>query len=479
MSLTQLLLLAAVALAARWLAGGRYRRAAILVVSVLALYWLQPAVAIRQLDFWLPTATIALTVLTWALTRPQPGLPLERETLLWGGAIAGLALSVSLLRYVEPLCCLTPSRPPDVGWVALGLLGFATPAAFSARFGAGRWRVLLLTVVLLIGLLVVLKLAPLTQAASGALRGLSGQSTALAAAADLQWLGLSYIAFRLIHTLRDRAAGRLPALSLHEYAAYVLFFPAITAGPIDRAERFVKDFRAELRADSDDLTEGGRRLLLGLFKKFVVADSLGLFALNAVNAAQTESAVWLWVLVYAYAFRIYFDFSGYTDVALGLGRWLGVRLPENFDRPYLKPNLTAFWNSWHMTLAQWFRAYYFNPLTRFLRESNLPPVLVIFLCQATTMTLIGVWHALTWNFALWGLWHGLGLFAHNRWLAWSRGRFPLLERNATARRAWEVAGALLTFHFVTLGWVWFALPDFSLSMRTLLTLLGISAASSF
>jgi D-alanyl-lipoteichoic acid acyltransferase DltB (MBOAT superfamily) len=185
------------------------------------------------------------------------------------------------------------------------------------------------------------------------------------------------------------------------------------------------------------------------------------------------------VLVYAYAFRIYFDFSGYTDVALGLGRWLGVRLPENFDRPYLKPNLTAFWNSWHMTLAQWFRAYYFNPLTRFLRESNLPPVLVIFLCQATTMTLIGVWHALTWNFALWGLWHGLGLFAHNRWLAWSRGRFPLLERNATARRAWEVAGALLTFHFVTLGWVWFALPDFSLSMRTLLTLLGISAASSF
>ncbi len=473
MSLTQLLLLAGVALAARGLAGGRYRRAAILVVSLLALYWLQPAVPIRQLDFWLPTATVALTVLAWALTRPQPGLPLEHGARAWGGLIASVVLGIGLLRYVEPLCCLTPSRPPEVGWVALGLLGMALVVVLSARYVAGRWQILLFSVLALIGLLVVLKLEPAAQAASAVLRGLVGQSPALAAATDVHWLGFSYVAFRLIHTLRDRAAGRLPALSLQEYVAYVLFFPAIVAGPIDRAERFGKDFRAALRADANDLTEGGRRLLLGLFKKFVVADSLGLFALDAVNAAQTESTLWLWVLVYAYAFRLYLDFSGYTDVALGLGRWLGVRLPENFDRPYLKPNLTAFWNSWHITLAQWFRAYYFNPLTRALREHALSPLLVIFVSQVTTMLLIGVWHALTWNFALWGLWHGFGLFAHNRWLAWSRGRFPLLEQNASARRAWEIAGGLFTFHFVTLGWVWFALPNPDLAVRTLAKLLGL------
>jgi D-alanyl-lipoteichoic acid acyltransferase DltB (MBOAT superfamily) len=472
MSLTQLLILAGVALIARGLAGGRYRRAAVLLVSVLALYWLQPAVPIRQLDFWLPTATIGLTALTWALTRPGPGLPLERETLAWVGAISGLVLAVSALRYIEPICCLTPSRPPDVGWVALGLIGIVLLAALGARFGVGQWHVLLFAVFGLISLLIVLKLEPLGQLASAALRGWAGQSPALAAAADLQWLGISYVAFRLMHTLRDRAAGRLPALSLHEYASYVLFFPAITAGPIDRAERFIKDFRAELRADANDLTEGGRRLLLGLFKKFVVADSLGLFALNAFNAAQAESALWLWVLLYAYAFRIYLDFAGYTDVAIGLGRWLGVRLPENFDRPYLKPNLTAFWNSWHITLAQWFRAYYFNPLTRALRERAVSPALIILLAQATTMVLIGLWHALTWNFALWGLWHGLGLFVHNRWLAWSRGRFPLLEQNGTARRAWEVAGVLLTFHFVTLGWVWFALPELGLSLTVFSRLFG-------
>ncbi|MDW8327302.1 MAG: MBOAT family O-acyltransferase [Anaerolineales bacterium] len=472
MSLTQLLILAGVALLARGLAGGRYRRAAIPIVSILALYWLQPAVPIRQLDFWLPTVTIGLTTFTWALTRPAPGLPLERETLMWGGAVAGLVLAVSALRYVEPVCCLTPSRPPEAWWAALVLAGIALLAALGARFVAGRWRVLLFAVFGLIGLLIVLKLEPLGQAASAALRSLTGQSPALATAADLQWLGISYVAFRLMHTLRDRAAGRLPALSLHEYAAYVLFFPAITAGPIDRAERFVKDLRSELRADANDLTEGGRRLLLGLFKKFVVADSLSLFALNAFNAAQAESAVWLWVLVYAYAFRIYFDFAGYTDVAIGLGRWLGVRLPENFDRPYLKPNLTAFWNSWHITLAQWFRAYYFNPLTRALRERGVSPVLIIFFGQTTTMVLIGLWHGFTWNFVLWGLWHGLGLFVHNRWLDWSRGRFPLLERNAAARRAWEVAGVLLTFHFVTLGWVWFALPELSLSLAVFSRLFG-------
>jgi len=98
--------------------------------------------------------------------------------------------------------------------------------------------------------------------------------------------------------------------------------------------------------------------VIGLFKKFALADSLALIALNAVNAGQVKSSGWMWLILYAYAFQIYFDFSGYTDIAIGMGRWLGIRLPENFAHPYLKPNLTLFWNSWHITLAQWFRAYF-------------------------------------------------------------------------------------------------------------------------
>ena len=183
----------------------------------------------------------------------------------------------------------------------------------------------------------------------------------------------------------------------------------------------------------------------------------------------------MWISLYAYSLRIYFDFSGYTDVALGLGRILGINLPENFSAPYLKTNLTEFWNSWHITLAQWFRAYFFNPITRFLRKNPgvLPVWLIILIGQISTMLLIGLWHGITWNFTLWGLWHGIGLFIHNRWSGWLRNRGVILQNNQSSSRSLKFLGWLLTFHYVTLGWVWFALPEVHLSLDTFKLLLGI------
>ncbi len=214
------------------------------------------------------------------------------------------------------------------------------------------------------------------------------------------------------------------------------------------------------------LMDGGQRILLGLFKKFVLADSLAIIALTPQNAVETASGVWAWVLLYAYTLRIYFDFAGYTDIALGMGRWLGLRLPENFTAPYFKTNLTAFWNSWHITLAQWFRSYFFNPLTRALRTNptKLPIWLVILIGQAGTMLLIGLWHGVTWNFAAWGLWHAAGLFVHNRWSDWMRPGIGSLGQRPALRRLAGLGGWFLTFHYVTLGWVWFALPDIRLSV---------------
>ena len=198
--------------------------------------------------------------------------------------------------------------------------------------------------------------------------------------------------------------GRLPEFSLREFMTYSVFFPAIASGPIDRVERFLTDLRSKAALSAHSLLAGGERIVLGIFKKFVIADTLAILALNAANASQIHSALWMWICLYAYAFRIYFDFSGYIDIALGLGRWMGFALPENFNRPYLQPNLTAFWNSWHITLAQWFRSYFFNPLTRALRSSRKLPVgAVILIGQLATMVLIGLWHGVTWNFALWGL----------------------------------------------------------------------------
>jgi D-alanyl-lipoteichoic acid acyltransferase DltB (MBOAT superfamily) len=209
--------------------------------------------------------------------------------------------------------------------------------------------------------------------------------------------------------------------------------------------------------------------------KFVLADLLALISLDGARAAQTHQTGWLWLLVYAYAFRLFFDFAGYTHIAIGIGQLAGITLPENFDRPYLKGSLTAFWNSWHITLAMWFRAYFFNPVSRALRTRSVPVQLIIASTQLTTMLLIGLWHGVTWNFAIWGLWHGIGLFVNNRWQNATRVRMRQWNENPRLKSALSAAGVLVTFHYVALGWVWFALPSLSLSVKTFLGLLGLSA----
>jgi D-alanyl-lipoteichoic acid acyltransferase DltB (MBOAT superfamily) len=203
----------------------------------------------------------------------------------------------------------------------------------------------------------------------------------------------------------------------------------------------------------------------------VLADSLALIALNESNVLQVENALWGWPMLYAYALRIFFDFSGYTDIAIGLGLLVGVKLPENFDHPYQKTNLTLFWNSWHMTLAQWFRAYFFNPLTRAMRKRRINVPMIILTGQVGTMLLIGLWHGITWNFTIWGLWHGLGLFIHNRWAEVTKGR--LVSLSPRKQKLLEIGGVFLTFHYVTFGWLWFALPSPQTSIHFFRTLFGL------
>ncbi|MGH2522222.1 MAG: MBOAT family O-acyltransferase, partial [Anaerolineales bacterium] len=454
------------------LPSARWRGGLTLVASVLALYWLQPSTPIRHLDFWLPSASLALVLLTWVITR-APATGEVRPTLTTAATLGLLVVAIGLTRYFDPLCCLTPSRPPDLSQVAFALGAVALVAVAPARLKPNHPWWLIAGLAFILGLFVMLKTDALAGAASAGLRSLTGQPADLASALDIRWLGFSYIAFRLLHVLRDGLARKLPALSLQEFVIYALFFPALTAGPIDRVERFIQDLRRPYAFSAPNAVEGGARLALGLVKKFVISDSLAIFALSATSAAQTTSPVWMWVLVYAYAWRLYLDFAGYTDIAIGLGRWMGVRLPENFDRPYFKPNLTTFWNSWHITLTQWFRAYVFNPLTRALRSRPLPPAAIILAGQILVMVLIGLWHAVTWNFVVWGLWHAAGLFVHNRWAGFARPRLAWLDRSPGLKRAGNLLGIGLTFHYVALGWVWFALPNLSLSRRVLQTLVGL------
>lgn len=499
MDLTRLFILIALSLSAALFA--RWRNWALLALSVFVLFWLQPGTPIRNLSFWFPVESLVLVGLVWVWTRTDPSTPstpsagqagrvrsfpvgwMTGATLKTVAVIGSIVLVMGLLRYVELPISILAARPPDIISIIIALVIAIALPLLASRPTLNALRPsppaprLTLIIAAFIVLFVLLKFDLTALAISMGLRGLNGQAVAQASALDLRWLGFSYIAFRLIHVLREKQNGKLPEMSLQEFMIYVIFFPAISAGPIDRSDRFLKDLRAPYKLTSDMAYDAGRRVIVGIFKKYALADTLALIALNEINAAQIRSGAtpWAWLLVYAYALRIYFDFSGYTDIATGLGRWFGIKLPENFNAPYLKPNLTQFWNSWHMSLSQWFRAYWFNPLTRALRKLPSPTggdggwsqAQIVFVGQASTMLLIALWHGITLNFVVWGVWHALGLFVHNRWAEFAKAHD--LSRFA---RVGHLLGPVLTFHYVALGWVWFALPTLGLSIQTFMRMVG-------
>lgn len=451
----------------------RVRNAVVFVACVAAPFLLQPQLPVRNMDFWLPLASVGLVVGVWFSLHGLSGLkaPGARPAL---AAIAGVVAALAATRYAPGLA-ITPGRPPDAVLVAVAIAAAAVAALAAGRLLPQRPRALWVIVGLLVTGLMILKTEALSAAVSGLLRGWGGQAVGESRPGDLSWVGFSYLAFRLMAVLRDRMtnARTLRPYGLGEFVVYALFAPALLSGPIDRADRFLKDWRAPWRLTADDVSEAARRILTGLVKKVAIADTLALAALGPTSAAQVAGIGWTWMALYAYAFRIYFDFGGYTDIAVGVSRLLGARLPENFDRPYLKPNLTQFWNSWHMSLSQWFRGYWFNPLTRTLRIREWSQPAIIAIGQTSTMMLIGLWHGITPNFALWGAWHAAGLFVHNRFSEWAKGRPETGWRDPRWARARAAAGALLTFHFVALGWVWFALPSVDVALRVFGQLAGV------
>ncbi len=472
MELSAILIFIVAALIIALLVPGRWRSWALMIVSLIAIYALQPTLAIPWLDYSLPTATLLIIIAVWLFTRPQQPFAVEDKVAL--GISVVLALLLTLPRYVT-LPFEVTSRPPDTLQAALIISLTLILIGAAYRFVPSMKALVITSLLGLVALFVVLKTEPLTILLSTFLRQQAGRDVTLASAIDLNWLGFSYVAFRLIHTLRDWQTGLLPALTLREYLNYVIFFPAYTAGPIDRVERFLQDERGLATQNGQDaarILEGFQRIGQGLFKKFVIADSLALFSLNPTMAQQADSTGGLWVMLYAYAFRLLFDFSGYTDIAIGIGLLLGIRLPENFDRPYLKNTITAFWQSWHMTLSNWVRFYVYSPLTRnLLRRKHKPSNnIIILLGTLATMVVIGLWHGVTIPFLIWGLWHGTGLFVHKIWSDHTRRWYRGL--NEATKRAWTVGGVVITFHFVALGWVWFVIPDVGMAAQVLLRLLG-------
>jgi D-alanyl-lipoteichoic acid acyltransferase DltB (MBOAT superfamily) len=471
MGLTQIGASILTALLVGALTRGTWRTFALLVLSVLAVYWFQPVAPLRSFDFWLPSLSLAFVTLTWFITS-QTSTWKSRPNIIGLSIIIGLVSLIDLARYIFPQPFLTGTTPPQFIQYSIFVAIVAIVIAAFLYLSRNNAWVLSVVTILLLSILFILKSPTLALQASIFFRTLTDRPIENASALDLRWLGFSYIAFRLIHVLRDKQLGRLPELTLPEFATYVVFFPSLSAGPIDRAERFVGDLKKDFALTQDETLLAGQRIVLGLFKKFVVADALAVIALNDALATQVQAIGWLWIHLYAYAFQIYFDFSGYTDIAIGIARLIGIKLPENFAAPYTKPNLTQFWNNWHMTLTQWFRAYFFNPFNRWIRGyKSIPAWTMILIGQLATMLLIGLWHGVTINFVLWGTWHGLGLFLQNRWSDFAKTRFNI--NNPRLQTVMQFGGVFLTFHFIALGWVFFALSSPSISWQVLRKLFGL------
>jgi alginate O-acetyltransferase complex protein AlgI len=470
MSVPQIAVLAVAAILVNQLKNGR--SLALLGISTWVIYWLQPHQESVNLTFWFPTMTLVLTVIFWLATS-TPEVRGWRQNASAAAIILAVVILVDLNRYFKVEYFFITSTP-RFQWVAAALLGFVFISFLLARAREYSPIVLILLIIVVIVALVLMKTPSVLTILYEVVADLRGKGTRTIS--EFSWLGFSYVAFRLLHTVIDRRTGRLQSVPLAEYVNYVIFFPAFVAGPIDRIERFVKNFEQPLPLDQNGWMEAGARLFQGLFKKFVIADALAWIALNEIFALGVKSTGWMWFVLYAYSLQIYFDFSGYTDIAIGLGRLLGVRLPENFDSPYFKPNLTQFWNSWHMTLTQWFRSYFFNPLARSLRSARapLPVPFMIMITQVATMILIGLWHGVTLNFFLWGVWHGMGLFIQNRWSEWMRTRPFAWGTTSIGEAVLKYSNIFLTFQFVTLGWLFFALPDPAMSLKVLLRLFGVT-----
>jgi D-alanyl-lipoteichoic acid acyltransferase DltB (MBOAT superfamily) len=252
-------------------------------------------------------------------------------------------------------------------------------------------------------------------------------------------VGLSFYTFQsLSYTMDCYRRDEKPTRSLLAYLCSVSLFPAILSGPITRPAALIPQLERVKKLLPED---GGRALFfigLGMAKKFLIADYLSENLVNRVfDFPNLYSGFEVLVAVYAYAFQLYYDFSGYTDAAIGAALLLGLKLPPNFNSPYLSPNIADFWRRWHITLSNWLRDYVYFSFPG-LRSAWMP-----YLALIATMLIGGVWHGSTWNFLIWGAMHGMGLAAYRAW-----------QQNVKIRIPAPLA-VLLTFHFVVLAWVFF------------------------
>ena len=269
-------------------------------------------------------------------------------------------------------------------------------------------------------------------------------------------IGISFYTFQILSYVIDVYRGDVTAQrNLIDLAAYVAMFPQLIAGPIVR----YADIAPQLKHRTHTLADaayGARRFILGLSKKVLLANVL-YELISAYKSAANVSVLFVWLYAAAYVLHLYFDFSGYSDMAIGLGRIFGFHFIENFNYPYISASVTEFWRRWHMSLGSWFRDYVYIPLggNRVSKAKWFRNIFIVWL-------LTGLWHGAAWTFVVWGALHGLALCAHRLWSAWRAKSGTVGES-----RVYTALSILLTFCFVSFCWVFFRADSFGTAMQIL------------
>ncbi|OQW50262.1 MAG: hypothetical protein A4S09_00260 [Proteobacteria bacterium SG_bin7] len=259
----------------------------------------------------------------------------------------------------------------------------------------------------------------------------------------LKILGISYLSFRLIHVLIDHYYDQLGEKTFLSFLAYFFFFPSALVGPIHRYQNFILD----LKQGSTISVSVFQRIIIGLIKSLVLTSILFPYVLGQFEPYGQFALLQLVFACMVYSVYIYLDFSGYTDIAIGVAQIVGVRLPENFNKPFFAENMQEFWQRWHMSLSSWLRDYLFNPVLKFLTENRSGkisnPVFAIFF----TFCLAGVWHGDGLNFLIFGILHGLGLA-----LAMYRNRSKQ-KMKIEKSKSLTYFNRSLVFLYVSLAWI--------------------------
>lgn len=265
-------------------------------------------------------------------------------------------------------------------------------------------------------------------------------------------LGISFFTFEFIHYLFEIHRGGKPIKSFVLFALFAAFFPTQIAGPIKRYPDFEAQMLAGTNLSLSCFDEGIPLIIIGMAKKLLLADNLATFVQMGVADPRAYGAPELWLFAYAFAFQIYFDFSGYTDIGRGSAMLFGYHIPINFNMPYAARNMADFWHRWHISLSTWLRDYLFIPLGG-SRHGHLLTHRNLFL----TMAIGGLWHGASWNFVIWGIYHGLALMLHKEFVS-LKERSTLLK-SLVASKFGTLLSILITFQVATIGWVFFRVQD--------------------